>query len=67
VGRTSSVCLVSSAVFHSFLFHVSYSSVFIPYLNTVGPRFNEIIGGGGEGVSAIVESPLNRMYFENIY
>jgi hypothetical protein len=33
-------------------------------VSTVGPRFNGLIGGA---VSAIVESPLNRMYFTNIY
>jgi hypothetical protein len=32
---------------------------------TVGPRFNGLIEG--EDVSAIAESPLNRMYFKNIY
>ena len=33
--------------------------------STVGPRFNGLIGG--EGVSAIAESPLKGMYFKNIY
>jgi hypothetical protein len=32
---------------------------------TVGPRFNGLIGE--EGVSAIAESQLNRIYFKNMY
>jgi hypothetical protein len=56
---------MEEAVGTTFIVACNFETMRMHSYGTGGPQFNGLIGG--EGVSAIAKSPLNRMYFKNTY